>query len=288
MLVATAALPRAEQNAVPVALTGQKAADSVHAMHAASAAAEQRGDAESSLYEAVIREAIEALDFESVAARFRNDGEFLFLERFLSPPLLDEMVEECRRLYPQIHRAYVPFVRKAGTIGHTAIAARAPALYALYRSPAFLDFARRLSGAQLTLKSGSDAHAAALYVYQRPGDHVGFHYDDCGCEDTASYTASLGLINDTESRVHFQLFRNDRPRKMRELYVSMDPGSLVFFCGSRAYHRVTPLGRDEERAVFSFAHVREGKRLTGFWRFYENIKDAVLYFGPKALVQKNY
>ena len=96
------------------------------------------------------------------------------------------------------------------------------------------------------------------------------------------------MINDTESKVHFQLFRNDRQRKMRELYISMKPGSLVFFCGSRAYHRVTPLGRGEERAVFSFAHVREGKRLTGFWRFYENIKDAVLYFGPKALVQKNY
>ena len=254
----------------------------------AAAVAGKPGDEVISSREAAIREAIDALDFESVAARFRDDGEFVFLESFLAPLLLDEMVEECRRLYPQIHRAYVPFVRKAGTVGHGAIARHAPALYALYRSPAFLDFARRLSGAQVVLKSGSDAHAAALYVYQRPGDHVGFHYDDCGCEDTASYTASLGLINDTESKVHFQLFRNDRQRKMRELYISMKPGSLVFFCGSRAYHRVTPLGRGEERAVFSFAHVREGKRLTGFWRFYENIKDAVLYFGPKALVQKNY
>ena len=44
----------------------------------------------------------------------------------------------------------------------------------------------------------------------------------------------------------------------------------------------------DERAVFSFAHVREGKRSTGLRRFYTNLVDAALYFGPKAIVQKNY
>lgn len=238
--------------------------------------------------EAAIQSAIDALDFESIAARFREDGEFIFLERFLPEPLLNEMILECRELYPKIHRAYVPFIRKAGTVAHDAIAAQAPALYALYRSPSFLDFARRLTGVSLTLKSSADAHAAALYVYQRKGDHVGFHYDDCGCEDTASYTASVGLINQTGSTVQFQLFRKDPMRRMRELFVPMTPGSLVFFCGSRAYHRVIPIARGDERAVFSFAHVREGKKLTGFGRFYENLVDAALYFGPKAIVQKNY
>ncbi len=254
----------------------------------AEAAVAPREAALVSPYETSIQAAIDALDFEAIAARFHADGEFLFVERFLPPALVEEMVLECRQLYPRIYRAYVPFVRKAGTVGHDAIAAQAPALYALYRSPAFLEFAKRLTNSSLVHKSSADAHAAALYIYQRKGDHVGFHYDDCGCEDTASYTASIGLINQTESKVHFQLFRNDKARPMRELYVSMTPGSLVFFCGSRAYHRVTPLGRGEERAVFSFAHVRAGKKLTGFWRFYENLIDAALYFGPRAIVQKNY
>jgi hypothetical protein len=243
---------------------------------------------EISPYEPAIRSAIDALDFEAVAARFREDGEFIVVERFLPEPLLNEMIAECRQLYPKIYRAYVPFIRKAGTVAHDAIAAQAPALYALYRSPAFLDFARRLTDVQLTLKSNADAHAAALYIYQRKGDHVGFHYDDCGCENTASYTASVGLINQTASKVQFQLFRNHPQRQMRELFVPMTPGSLVFFCGSRAYHRVTPIACGDERAVFSFAHVREGKKSTGFGRFYANLIDAALYFGPKALVQKNY
>ena len=239
-------------------------------------------------FEPDVCRAIAALDFDAVAARFREQGEFIFLERFLPPALVEIMASEARQLMPAAHRAYVPFVRKAGAIGRTAIGAAAPALDALYRSPGFLDFASRLCGAPLAHKSERDAHAAALYVYDRPGDHVGFHYDDCGCEDTASYTASFGLINRTRSRVHFQLFRSDPGRQMKELYVPMAPGSLVFFCGSRAYHRVTPLAPGEERVVFSFAHVRAGKRLTGFWRFVENVKDAALYFGPKAIFQKNY
>lgn len=239
-------------------------------------------------WELEIRRAIGELDFDSVAARFRDQGEFIFLEHFLPPELVETMVAEARRLMRTAHRAYVPFVRKAGAVGRTAIGAEAPALDALYSSPGFLDFASRLCEVPLAHKKENDAHAAALYVYDRAGDHVGFHYDDCGCEDTASYTASFGLINRTQSKVHFQLFRSDPARQMKELYVPMAPGSLVFFCGSRAYHRVTPLARGEERVVFSFAHVREGKHLTGFRRLVENFKDAALYFGPKAIFQKNY
>jgi hypothetical protein len=62
----------------------------------------------------------------------------------------------------------------------------------------------------------------------------------------------------------------------------------VFFCGSKAYHRVTPLEAGEERIVYSFAHVTAGKRLTGIRRFKENCWDALLYFGPKAIFQRNY
>src|SRR5262249_25265228 len=72
-----------------------------------------------------------------------------------------------------------------------------------------------------------------------------------------------------------QLFREHRARPMRELAIAMRPGSLVFFCGSKAFHRVTPLGAGEERITYSFAYVRQGKRLRGMRRFVENIKDGV-------------
>jgi hypothetical protein len=239
--------------------------------------------------EAAVEQAIAALDFQALAAEFREQNEFIFIPRFLPAELVAEMEAELRSFSrDRIHRVFVPFVRKAGTIAQPAIAAKAPVLYALYRSQALIDFARRLTDAPLEFKNDVDAHAAALYVYDRRGDHVGFHYDDCGCEGTSSYTATFGLVNDSTSQVIFQLFRDDRTRAMKELAISMIPGSLVFFCGAKAYHRVTPLGKGELRTTYSFAYVREGKRVRGFRRFQENIKDAILYFGPKAIFQKNY
>jgi hypothetical protein len=239
--------------------------------------------------EAAIAQAIGALDVEGLVREFREQDEFIFVPRFLPAELVAGMQEELRSFSPQeIHRVYVPFIRKAGTIGHTAIAQRAPLLYALYRAPAMLELASQLAAAKLELKNDVDAHAAALYVYQRPGDHVAFHYDDCGCEGKASYTATFGILNRTNSQVHFQLFVKDPLRPMKELQISMTAGSFVFFCGAKAHHRVTPLAKGEERAAYSFAYVREGKRLRGYRRFKENIKDAILYFGPKAIFQKNY
>ena len=104
----------------------------------------------------------------------------------------------------------------------------------------------------------------------------------------ASYTGTIGLVNDSKSLAHYQLFKDHPTLPMRELHVPALPGSLVFFCGTKAYHRVTPLEAGEERMVYSFAHVTAGKRLTGLRRFKENLWDALLYFGPKAIFQRNY
>ena len=238
--------------------------------------------------EAEVRAAVEALDFDALKREFDDQAELVFVPGFLRGAIVDTMIDEAQSLLPAVHRTRLPFVRKAGTVGQELIGQRAPTLHAVHRSPALLDLASRLSGISLSFKSEHDAHAAALYCYERPGDHVGFHYDHCGCEETASYTATIGLVHETSARVEFHLHKDDPDRPMRQLLVAMHPGSLVLFCGSKAYHRVTPLGRDEQRIVYSFAYVREGKRLTGFPRLIENVKDAILYFGPRAIFQRNY
>ncbi|MDB4957433.1 MAG: 2OG-Fe(II) oxygenase superfamily protein [Myxococcales bacterium] len=245
---------------------------------------------EESPYEASIRAALAVLDVEKLTREFVEQGEWIFIPQLLPMSLVDQMAAEVRSFSDaEIHRVRVPFVRKAGTVGQVAIARKAPLLSALHRSPSLLAFTSKLSSQTLTIKNARDAHAAALYVYRRRGDHIGFHYDDCGCEDAASYTGTFGVINDTKtSRVEFQMFKNDKTRPMLERSINTTPGSFVFFCGSKAFHRVTPLGANEDRVAYSFAYVREGKRLRGFRRFTENISDAILYFGPKAIFQKNY
>jgi hypothetical protein len=108
----------------------------------------------------------------------------------------------------------------------------------------------------------------------------------------SSYTATFGLVQDSDSRVHFQLHRRpqkgDPKREVRDLFLRLDPGSLVFFCGAKAYHRVTPLRAGEERIVYSLGYVRAGSRPHGLRRFQQNVKDAIGYFGPRAIFQNNY
>jgi hypothetical protein len=235
-----------------------------------------------SAHEDAIARAVAALDFDAIKREYDEQDGFIFIRRFLPVGVVDDMVGELRRLPRRAaRRTWVPLYRKGAAIAHDTIAQGAPLMYALYRSPSFREFASRLAEKPLELKSERDAHAAALYLYQRAGDHVGFHYDDCGCEGFASYTATLGLINRTTSTVHFQL-----ARRTKELHVAMTPGSLVFFCGAKAYHRVMPLARGEERVAYSFAYVTDGGRLQGKARLYENLKDAILYFGPRGLFSR--
>lgn len=235
------------------------------------------------LYEPRIAAAIAALDFEALCAEFRSQNELIFVPRLLPAALVDEMVDEVARFRrDEVYRVHLPWMRKAGTIGQLQIAKKAPFLHALHRSPSLLDFTSRLVGRALSFKHERDSHAAALYVYRERGDHVGFHYDDCGCEAEASYTGTFGIVHRSQARVQFR-----RPGQ-EDLFVAMDPGSFVFFCGSKHEHRVTPLGKGDDRVVYSFAYVREGKRLAGFGRFRENLWDALLYFGPRAILQRNY
>lgn len=230
-----------------------------------------------------IRDAIAALDFEAICAEFRAQDELVFVPRFLPASLVEDLVGEVAQFSDRdIYRVRLPWMRKAGTVGQLAIAQRAPLLHALHRSPSLLDFTTRLVGRALSFKHERDSHAAALYVYRQAGDHVGFHYDDCGCDPEASYTGTFGLVHRSSSRVQFR-----RPDG-NDLFVTMDPGSFVFFCGSKHEHRVTPTADGDDRVVYSFAYVREGKRLTGARRLTENLWDAVLYFGPKAIFQRNY
>jgi hypothetical protein len=240
--------------------------------------------------EDLLREAVNALDFAAIERAFRDQDEFVFIERFLPERLVLDLAEEARGFATagRVHRAYVPWTRKAGAVGQEDITRSAPLLASLSRSPSLLDFARRLSRVSLEYKNPRDAHAAALYYYQRAGDHVSWHLDECGCETNASYTANFGITNDTKSRVIYRLPGEPPSGAPRELALPMVPGSLAFFCGSKPYHCVEPIGPGEDRIAFSVTFRREGVRLKRGKRFFLNAWDSLAYFGPRALFQKNY
>jgi hypothetical protein len=236
-------------------------------------------------YEAALRRVVAGLDVEALLRQYRENDSVLVLPDFLPPALVKEMTAESRRLKPGLRRTHLPLVRKGGAISHFQIREAAPALSSLRRSEALLDLFQRIAGPELERRLDDDPHAQALYVYDRWRDHVGWHFDDCGCEKEASFTVILGLVDQSSSKLEFELF-HDQPQRRRVLSLATRPGTLAFFCGSRAHHRVTRLGLGEERISFSWVYVKRGFHPKGFDKLWQTGINTFLYFGPRHLLQQ--
>lgn len=234
--------------------------------------------------ENALKRSIAGLDWDRVSGAYREQNEFVFLDRFLPQEVVDHLLSEVDPTRTDVHRNYIPGHKKGGSVSYYTLIRKAPAILTVYRSPAFMDFLSRLAGVRLLPCPDTDPHACALYFYTEPGDHIGFHYDTSYYKG-ARYTVLLGLIQRTESRLACQLYRDDATRETRDLRVSTEPGSVIFFNGDKLYHAVTPLGEGEERVVLTLEYVTNPEMGT-LKRFVSNMKDAIAYFGPGVLLRR--
>ncbi len=91
----------------------------------------------------------------------------------------------------------------------------------------------------------------------------------------------VGLIDRSSSRLVCRLFKDDPVRQV-ELRLRTGPGTLVAFNGDRLWHAITPLGPDEERVSLTLEYVTDPAMMP-FKRFVSNMKDAIAYFGFRAV-----
>ncbi len=231
--------------------------------------------------EAAIEAAVAALDVEAIRTAYRRQNEFAFVERALPPALVDRFLEEVDRVRPAVHRTYIPRHKKGGSVSAFTLAARAPAITALYRSPAFRRFLEAVTGQHLQLCPPTDPHACALYFYTEPGDHIGFHFDTSYYKG-ARYTVLVGLIERSSSRLVCQPYRRLPDRAPLELRLATEPGTLVLFNGDHLWHAITPLGEGEERVSLTLEYVTD-PAMTPLKRFVSNMKDSIAYFGFRSV-----
>ncbi len=234
--------------------------------------------------ESRLKRSIDGLDWDRASGAYGEQNEFVFLDRFLPPEVLDQLLPEVDRARTDVHRNYIPGHKKGGSVSYYTLVRKAPVILTLYRSPAFMDFLSRLAGARLLTCPDTDPHACALYFYTEPGDHIGFHYDTSYYKG-ARYTVLLGLVQRSRSQLACQLYRGDATRETRELSISVEPGSMIFFNGDKLYHAVTPLGEGEERVVLTLEYVTNPE-MGALKRFVSNMKDALAYFGPGVLLRR--
>jgi hypothetical protein len=241
-----------------------------------------------------VERAIEGVDLAETGRTYRDQNEFVVLEHFLTQPLVDQFLREVDVLTPDVNRNYVPGHKKGGSVSFYAILRQAPAILSLYRSPAWLLFLSRIVEEPLLLCPENDPHSCALYYYQQPGDHIGFHYDTSYYKGKR-YTVLIGLVERSEhcrlvarveKRGEASLPECGQVEEIRETRIPMDPGTFVLFNGDKLWHAVTPLGKDEERIILTLQYVTN-QEMGPFKKMFSNLKDAVAYFGPAALLPWN-
>ena len=236
--------------------------------------------------EGEVARAIEGVDLVDTRRSYRDQNEFVVLDRFLTQPLVDQLLREVDMLTPGVNRNDVPGHKKGGSVSFYALLSQTPAILSLYRSPALLTFLSRLVGVPLMLCPEDDPHSCALYYYTQPGDHIGFHYDTSYYKGKR-YTVLIGLVERSE---HCRLVARVRKRgeneEIRETRVPMDPGTIVLFNGAKLWHAVTPLGKGEERIILTLQYVTN-QEMGPFKKMFPTLKDAFAYFGPAALLRWN-
>jgi hypothetical protein len=234
-------------------------------------------------FAAEIDTALDRLDVPALEREYWAQDEFLFIPRFLPPVAVSALLDDVKRLEPGLNRNYIPRHKKGGSVGHYAIADEGPALLAFYRSERFRRFLGGLVRADLKLCPGDDPHACALYFYTEPGDHMGYHYDTSYYRG-ARYTVLVGLVQDSASRLQCRLHTRTPGRAPLELEVATEPGSLVIFNGDKVYHGVSPSQEGERRVVYTMEYVTS-QEMGCVQRLYSTLKDAVAYFGIRALLR---
>jgi hypothetical protein len=234
--------------------------------------------------EGALRAHLERLDIAALRARFAAQGSFVAVSDFLPPEITARLLSAVEEVKPRVHRNYVPGHKRGGSISRHTIDAHACVIAELYRSMALLDWLHQLCGASLQASPGDDPHAYALYFYTEPGDHIGWHYDTSYYLGRR-YTMLLGLIDQSKSRLEYELHTRDAGTAIVAGALQIPPGGMVFFDGDRLRHRITPLGARELRVSLTFEYVTDPRMHRG-WRFVSNMKDAIAYFGFRQVFRR--
>jgi hypothetical protein len=223
-------------------------------------------------------------DLQTLRKQFVEQGSFLFVPRFLPPDVTAQLIAAVDAVDPTINRNYLPGHKQGGSVSRHAIDQLAPAVAALYRAPALIEWLGQLAGQSLQVSPADDPHAYALYFYTRPGDHIGWHYDTSYYAGRR-YTLLLGVIDQSSCRLDYELHTREAGVTPVAGSVQIPPGGLVFFDGDALRHRITPLGEDERRVSLTFEYVTD-PRMRPWWRLISNLKDSFAYFGLRQVFRR--
>lgn len=177
-------------------------------------------------------------------------------------------------------RSYLPTHKKGGTVAYETLCKDAPGVVALYLSAELHDVISSIVGARVVPTPLHDQSSCSVLFYERPGDHIGWHYDH-NFYKGRHFTVLLPILNRNAAGTGLSAARLVARIDREERQIATPPNSMVVFEGARVLHKATPIADGERRVVLSmtFSTDPRNSALQGMAR---RIKDTA-FFGIRAL-----
>jgi len=177
-------------------------------------------------------------------------------------------------------RSYLPTHKKGGTVAYETLVAKAPAIVALYRSEGFRELISRITGLNVIPTPLHDQSSCSILFYEKPGDHIGWHYDH-NFYKGRHFTVLIPVINRDSENIGLSAARLTAKLGGEDVEVATPPNRMIVFEGARVRHKVTPIAEGERRVVWSMTYCAD-PRNSAWQGAARRVKDTA-FFGLRAL-----
>jgi len=177
-------------------------------------------------------------------------------------------------------RSFVPAHKQGGTVAYETLIAAAPAIVACYHSAGLRDIVSRLVGTPLRPTPINDQSSLSVLVYNKPGDHIGWHYDH-NFYRGRHFTVLLAIHNVGRAARGLSHAALKVRLPEREIEISTAANTLVVFEGARVRHMVTPIRDGERRLMLSMTYCTDPR--SSWWHGGSRRLKDTAFFGLRAL-----
>jgi hypothetical protein len=177
-------------------------------------------------------------------------------------------------------RSYLPLHKKGGAIAYGTLRKLAPKTVALYHCVEHQKAISAIVSARVLPTPVEDESSLSILVYDRPGDHIGWHYDH-NFYRGRHFTVLLPIENWGRGADGLSAARLMARLHGRDAVVLTPPNTLVVFEGARMLHRATPIDDGERRVVLSMTYCTD-PRNSRLQEAARRIKDTA-FFGLRTL-----
>ena len=207
------------------------------------------------------------------------DSRLAVLPKPLPPEEFERVLRDIEQL-ATTERSYLPSHKKGGTVAYETLVQSTPAVVQLYQSQALHDLVSAIVGARVEPTPLHDQSSCSVLFYERPGDHIGWHYDH-NFYKGRHFTVLIPIVNRDANGTGLSAARLVARIDGEDREIATPPNTLVVFEGAVVLHKATPIADGERRIVLSMTFATDPRNtvLQGITR---RIKD-MAFFGVRAL-----